>query len=416
MHAFVRGCLAIMRIVPRSGRPSPAQSRILLTGTFFSENWILNHLRPLLNSEHCGHVTLICTFPLAERAKLTVLPPPRLLMKIAGRTPGRLIYFIFTALKLRPDVIGGFHISLNALVAGVLSRLLRAKSLYFCGGGPREVLGGGFYAGNNSMNLEKADDKLEALLLRCVLQLDLVITMGSRTIQFFEQKGVRTHFTVIPGGIDTASYKVEADAQKEFDLIFVGRLVQVKRVDLLLEAVRDLRKAGVQARTVIIGSGELEEALKQQAKENGVADLVLFAGHQKNVSEWLRKSKVFVLTSDSEGLSLALMEAMSCGLPSVVSDVGELGELVEDGENGFLVKERTGAAFANSLQKLLADGRIYAEMAEKSATAAKSVKMEEATRKWDNLLSGSVMPRRECPDEISNCSNGTRRACSYADR
>jgi glycosyltransferase involved in cell wall biosynthesis len=55
----------------------------------------------------------------------------------------------------------------------------------------------------------------------------------------------------------------------------------------------------------------------------GIDRNVRFAGHQNTVEDWLRKSKVFVLTSDSEGLSLSMMEAMMCGLPAIVSDVGE---------------------------------------------------------------------------------------------
>ena len=56
-----------------------------------------------------------------------------------------------------------------------------------------------------------------------------------------------------------------------------------------------------------------------------------FVGHQEDVAAWLSKSRVFVLTSDSEGLSLSMMEAMMCGLPAVVSDVGDLGDLSKMG-------------------------------------------------------------------------------------
>lgn len=353
--------------------------------------------------------------PLPALPKLKVLHPPSLLLRAFGRTPGRLLYFSWMALRLRPDIIGGFHINLNGLVATVLSRFVRAESLYFCGGGPREVLGGGFYAGNNTMNLDAPDLRLEALLLKCVSELDLVITMGSRTINFFREKGVETVFQVIPGGIDVSRYTSATTVTKDFDVIFVGRLVQVKRVDLLLDAVSELKNRGLCLRAVIIGTGELSQELKEQAVRLQLGNQVTFAGHQSNVNEWLRRSKVFVLTSDSEGLSLALMEAMCCGLPAVVSDVGELGELVEEGQNGCLVRDRSPTAFADALGKVLNNESTFQTLSAKAAESAQRLGIEGASRSWDNALMKNHLPTNQRKSEFS-VVRGTTPACGVSER
>jgi L-malate glycosyltransferase len=225
----------------------------------------------------------------------------------------------------------------------------------------------------------------EKLLLRAMNGLDRVICMGNRAVQFYQSRGVSAQFEVIPGGIDAAKFS-SAETDKEYDIIFVGRLAPVKRVDLLLEAIRKLADMMPDIRVVIVGTGELEGMLKEMAQRLQITKNVVFVGHQDNVTVWLHKSRTFVLTSDSEGLSLAMMEALTCGLPCVVSDVGELGEIIVDGQNGRLVQERTGAAFADAFRPLLAEPSRLASMSLAARSSADAFEIRSAAGKWDRIL------------------------------
>jgi glycosyltransferase involved in cell wall biosynthesis len=129
--------------------------------------------------------------------------------------------------------------------------------------------------------------------------------------------------------------------------------------------------------------------------ELGIAKNITFVGHQKNVEAWLRKAKVFVLTSDSEGLSLALMEAMLCGLPAVVPLVGDLDELVEDGINGYLVAERTPEAFAKRLHDLLTDESRLARFSEAARRSAKRYEIGATVQLWDKILTQTEWARNQ---------------------
>ena len=139
---------------------------------------------------------------------------------------------------------------------------------------------------------------------------------------------------------------------------------------------------------VVVGGGELERSLKELAVELSVGDRVTFAGQQPDVTPWLAQSRVFVLTSESEGLSLALMEAMTVGLPCVVSNVGELGELVEHGRTGFLVDEDSPEAFCFFLQQLLNSESVIRKFSEASKIAASRLTTAETAKRWDRILSG----------------------------
>lgn len=380
--------MAMAAALPWSHRPLPPGKprTIALTGTFYNENWIMNHLRPLVLSEQVAHVWLVCTFPIPPTDKVTVVRPPALLARVIGETQARLLAFAWLCLRRRPDYIGGFHILLNGLVAIFLARLLGRRSLYFCGGGPREVIDGGFQSDNRLFKLLKRPDPwIERRLLAAIQRCDVVVTMGRRTVSYFRGKGLTTRFEVIPGGISTAQFKPRA-IRKDFDLILLGRLVQVKRIDIFLHAVARLREQVPTISAAVVGAGELESRLKALAAELRITGNVTFAGYQRNSMEWLHRSRIFVMTSDSEGLSLALMEALACGLPAVVSDVGELGELVQHGQNGYLVQERTPAAFASGIHDFLTSPDLYKRVSAAAVESANEVEITSAAAKWSSVM------------------------------
>jgi glycosyltransferase involved in cell wall biosynthesis len=379
--------LAGLRLLPRRRLPEHAARSILLTGTFYSDNWAVNKLLPLAASDRCRCLWIVCTHPMPTIPKVRAICPPRFLRRMLGDTPARLTVFIWMALRYRPEVVGGFHIMVNGLLAIPLARCIGARSMYFCCGGPNEVLGGGYLNNVPVFRLLKKPDRfLEARLIAAVKQADVVIAKGNRAVQFFQEHGVQTRFEVIAGGIDQRRYTHSNGEGKTFDLIAVTRLDPVKRLDVFLRAIQDLKERKHPVSAVIVGEGQMEMALKDLAKDLGVSDLVTFAGYQSDVTQWLRKAKVFVLTSDNEGLSLAAIEAMMCGLPAVVSDVGEMSDLVKHGVNGFVVRERSSKTFAQHLNTLLTDDALRKQFSAEAHRSAARLGKEQMTAIWDRLL------------------------------
>jgi glycosyltransferase involved in cell wall biosynthesis len=225
---------------------------------------------------------------------------------------------------------------------------------------------------------------------------DLVIAMGTGAVRHYRECGVRSAFRVVAGGLDGARFRgVEKDTP--IDFIFVGRLAPVKRLDLFLGALQLVQRTLPDVQAVIVGDGELRGPLEQLARELGVDRSVSFVGQQRDVEVWLRKSKLFVLASDSEGLSLSLMEAMRCGVPAVVSRTGDLGDLVEDGVNGYLVGERTAAAFAEPIARLLTDPERRARFSAAASDAAGRYDVQSVARLWDDILAETGSPGRPHP-------------------
>ena len=109
---------------------------------------------------------------------------------------------------------------------------------------------------------------------------------------------------------------------------------------------------------LLIGRGELEATLKQEAKDLGIEEHVQFLGFRDDVPSILSVMDVFVLPSLSEGLSVALLEAMAAGIPTIATRVGGNPELVIDQRTGFLIPPRDTETLASKLLILLQDKEL----------------------------------------------------------
>lgn len=384
IYAFLMR-LAMLLVSPASKAPEDLRYDILLTGTFYSDNWIIPHLRPMAASKYCRRVRMVASDKVPTIDKVEAVYAPSWLTKMIGRIPARLALFVWTALHERPHIVGGFHMLPNGLVAALTARLIASKSLYICGGGPREIIGGGYTSGNRIFGkLTKPDTVIERRLLDALSTIDLTITMGSGAIEYFQQYA-STKYHIVPGGFDSKRF-YPSDKPADNDIILIGHLTSIKRVDRFLQAVKIASQSIPHISAIVVGDGPDRNILEQMVKELGLMKNVTFAGHQNNVEEWLRQSKLFVLTSDSEGVAQAMIQGMLCGLPAVVSDVGDLGDVVCSGLNGYLVSSRTPEAFAECFVSLLSNPERLAEYGKAAYETAKKYETAYVTLLWDNIF------------------------------
>jgi L-malate glycosyltransferase len=394
VHALLRAGLVLYHgvlSIARALGPKPRQAdatgcHVLLTGTFKSEAWVEHHLRPLAASTECRKVTIVATNPVPSLAKVSVVAPPRWLTACLGSAGSRLVVFALAAFRERPHIVGGFHLLFNGLAAALVAPLVGARSMYVCVGGPAEVLDGGILAENKLFNALRTPDALiEHLLVRAVRTFDLIITMGSGARSFLRDRGVNGEIHVIPGGLDLALYKPSTDPPAT-DVVFVGRLAPIKRPELLLDAIAAARARLGRMSALIVGDGPLRAALEDHARTSGLGDAVTFTGHRNDAVDLLARSRVFVLTSQSEGVSLSLMEALACGVPAVVAHVGDLADVLADGVNGYLVDSHDPQKFADRLVQLLSNEALRHRFAEAARLRANAYGVEAITRRWESVL------------------------------
>ncbi len=195
---------------------------------------------------------------------------------------------------------------------------------------------------------------------------------------------------LIPNGVDTTLFHPAcADTfsnQQAQTVICVSRLCYVKGIDVLLQAWRLVHKQMPQARLIIVGIGPLQKQLEWMAKGLDIADSVEFAGMQSNIPVQLHRGSIAVLASRSEGMPIALLESMSCGLPCVATKVSGSEDLIQHGVNGLLVEPEDYRNMAQALLALLRDPVLIQQYGYAArATVAQHYSLEHITETYIDL-------------------------------
>jgi glycosyltransferase involved in cell wall biosynthesis len=159
---------------------------------------------------------------------------------------------------------------------------------------------------------------------------------------------------------------------------------QKAHADLVRAALR-VREAVPTARLVLVGQGPKEHDVRRQVGELGLQDMVVFAGQRDDAPRVANSFDVFVLPSRYEGLAIALLEAMALGRPPVVTAVGGLSELVQDGTNGLVVPPSDPEALAEAIVTLLLDADLRKRLGEAAHQRAAQFDIRKAVGRVEQV-------------------------------
>lgn len=204
---------------------------------------------------------------------------------------------------------------------------------------------------------------------------DRLIGVSQATVDDLIRLGVapRDRFRVVPLGLDLDPFTgidPAPDLQARRDLgiesddvlfSFVGRIVPIKRVDLLLEALAIARGNGTRVQLALAGDGEIRTQLEEMSRRLGVGDSVHFLGYRRDLTSIAAASDAVILSSDNEGTPVSLIEASAAARPVVATSVGGVREVVT-GETGILVPPDDAGALADGIEQLAADPALRAAM------------------------------------------------------
>ncbi|MEL6417069.1 MAG: glycosyltransferase [Pseudomonadota bacterium] len=183
-------------------------------------------------------------------------------------------------------------------------------------------------------------------------------------LMFFSDPAHWYKIRIIHCGVRPALYQDAAPARSddEIRLLFVGRLAPVKGIRVLFEAVERLADQIPNLRLILVGDGPDRANLERAAQPLG--DLVQFTGYksQAEVADLMQSSDIFVLPSFAEGVPVVLMEAMASARPVIATQVAGVGELVEEGQSGFMVPPGDVESLMARIRILAGDADMRARM------------------------------------------------------
>ena len=206
-----------------------------------------------------------------------------------------------------------------------------------------------------------------------------------------------SRLTVVRNGVDIESFARErnrADTAASVTIIMVGRLHPIKRHDLMIRALASLTSLRTW-RLRILGDGPMLAALEELCNVLGISDRVEFLGRRHDVAVQLGTADIFGLVSDSEGMSLSLIEALASGLPIIATDVGNNAELVVNGRNGFLIPAGDPDALAAALRTLIEDPAMRRRFGDSSsAFAGESLEIGSMLKAYQSMYEAGLADHR----------------------
>ncbi|PWB52444.1 MAG: hypothetical protein C3F06_07765 [Candidatus Methanoperedenaceae archaeon] len=210
---------------------------------------------------------------------------------------------------------------------------------------------------------------------------------------------------VFPQGIDQKIFNENVDGMgirenlgwKEKKILIMARTFKpVYGIEFFLQAMTEVVKKVPDVRVLMCGDGPLREEFIDFVIKNSLSEYIHFSGNVKNddLPKYYNAADIYVSSSLSDGTSLALLESMACGLPSVVTDVPAILEWVKDGENGFIVPRKDSKVLAEKLIELLNNDNMRREFGRKNLAIAK----ERAN--WDdNFMKLVYIYDKLCPQK-----------------
>ena len=177
---------------------------------------------------------------------------------------------------------------------------------------------------------------------------------------------------------------------KEHMFVTAGRLEPVKRQTMMIDAFGAFHKSHPNYRLVIYGEGPMRETLQKQINNLGLQGAVVLAGRSNDLWNKIVNAEAFLLTSEYEGMSNALIEAMCLGLPVISTKVAGATDLIKDGENGFLIDVHDMDSLTDRMTILADSPEQREQMGRGASEIYEQVRQDKICKQWIDYLKSKI--------------------------
>lgn len=239
----------------------------------------------------------------------------------------------------------------------------------------------------NDPKIEYKSKGYHALMKWLYPRVDGIVFQTEEAKSYF--KNIITCSTnVIPNPINPEFIRQPFNGIRTKNIVAVGRLSKQKNHKILIEAFSKLSKKFKDYNLIIYGEGELREELISLIKKKKLTDKVFLPGVQKDIKDKIYDASLFVMPSLYEGMPNALMEAMALGLPVISTDCpcGGPAFLIENGENGLLVKVNDISGLTKAMEKVLSDPKFSRKLSLGATKIAQTLSPDKINKEWESFL------------------------------
>lgn len=214
-----------------------------------------------------------------------------------------------------------------------------------------------------------------------------VILQTERSRSFFSKR-VGKAAVILPNSLNPLFIRPRFEGEREKRIVSVGRLDANKNHEMMIRAFARLSDTYPAYTLTIYGEGELREYLQELITSLGLEEKVFLPGIIPDVAEHIEKAALFLLTSYSEGVSNALIEAMALGLTVIATDVpsGGTEELIRHGEDGWVIPTGDQAALEAAMDRLLSDRALADKLGRQAQEIQKRLAPEVVNEMWERYF------------------------------
>ena len=371
---------------PPRAKSTRKRKKILVVGTFHNPNWFLAHITPIVQTGN-AEIILVADGYVAPMENVQHIMPAPWACRLITRAGAKFIWAIGSAFRFRPDLYMGYAIFPGATISLMLGRFFRRPACFQLTSGQLELAGGGYAAENRVLSaLGWPSMWVESLAAALTRQFELMIVRGRQAEQYVRELGYTGEIEVVTGSVDMPR-QVSDLSDRPTDMVFVGRLTERKRPEDFVMVVDGVCEQLPNVRALIVGDGPDRSSIEAEIQKRGLERNIELTGICSDVLTLLGQSKLFVLTSRWEGLSIAMMEAMAAGCVPICSHVGDLEDLLKNDHNGYLLPVGDVAAFVEKALLILADDEKWELFSKRARSGAvDTVSREAVTARWRDIL------------------------------
>lgn len=220
----------------------------------------------------------------------------------------------------------------------------------------------------------------------CYLRADRIVFQTEDAMNYYHGRLHRIG-VVIPNPLSPGIQGVSTE-ERENILVAAGRFTEQKNLPMMIDSFHQIHSVFPEYKLMIYGEGEMKEDLIEQRDRLGLTEFIEFPGFSKNLLQDIKRAKLFLSSSDFEGISNSLIEALALGIPAVATDcpVGGSRQFVRTGYNGILVPVRDENALSDAIIKILSTDTLWKEMCHNAATIKNDLSIKRIGEMWEHTV------------------------------
>jgi glycosyltransferase involved in cell wall biosynthesis len=341
-----------------------------------SEDKVRASLLPLVAIESIETIHLVRRYHLNMQKVESHSPPKLIRWSLLLSEIYRLLALFFVCIQHKPTLIYAIYFVPHGVYAAIVGKWLHIPVV-------QEIIGTDRPLVNKSRFYKRLLSQAARIGVRGGSSLYQLSTLGIPKEKFF--------VSVAVNAIDFGLFKPD-QTPKVFDCIYVGRIDQNKQINLLIDSFSEFTKEKNAFKFLVVGDGPMRETLEEKVANLGLREKIIFTGKKAyaEIPKFLNESRVFVMASAFEGLPVAMIEALSCGLPVIVPNIGDITDIAVHGYNAFVVDNVVKEAYVDAFSTILTQPGLYDQLAQGALASRKAFEKEFSVEKskesWENII------------------------------